>query len=202
MKPIRLTGNITKHMVSRGMPRDIMRMHPYNLSEYTVSIESVVDGMKTRKVSKKVQLENFEALLTKPFGRPYIMAVSSSPNDGKAKLLAAHFMEAAMKGQLDGAYPKTTRGRELPLWHTLTGSFYDRLRDGARDTPSMIVLSNITSLSSNVKLEKARDLLEQFNYIPRIVVIAGEDPVTFANTKLLIPINYVLHLSVARKIML
>jgi hypothetical protein len=84
----------------------------------------------------------------------------------------------------------------------INGSWHDRLRDGADDQPSMLIVSNITVNSTNVKLEKLRDLLEMYSHIPRIVVVTGIDPVTFANTKLMMPVSNVLQLATARKVTL
>jgi hypothetical protein len=50
----------------------------------------------------------------------------------------------------------------------------------------------VTGLSPNstaVKLEKTRDLLEQNSHIPRIIVVAGEDPVTFLKSRLYYPVH-------------
>lgn len=172
------------------------------MAQHTVTIVSAIEGMKTKKVLKASQLEHFQSVLTKPFASPYIYVIASSPNDGKAKQVAAYLMESATKGQLAGKYPRSTRGRQSPLWHMITGSFHDRLRDGASDEPSMVIFSNVTTTSTNVKLEKLRDLIEMYNHLPRVVVITGEDPVTFANTKLMLPVNHVLNLATARKVSL
>lgn len=202
MKQIKLGHTLVKHLVNRGLPRDILRMRPFDLSQHTVSITSEVEGMKTKKVLKNAQLEQFEHMLEKPFSKPLVYVMSSSPNDGKAKQAAAYMMEQATKGQLSGTYGRSTRGRQSPLWHMINGSWHDRLRDGADDQPSMLILSNITVNSTNVKLEKLRDLLEMYNHIPRIVVVTGIDPVTFANTKLMMPVSNVLQLATARKVTL
>lgn len=202
MKLIRLGAQLQKHLVSRGLPRDILRSRPFDLAQHTITLVSSLEGMKTKKVLKTTQLEHFQNALVKPFVNPYLYIIGSSPNDGKAKQVAAFLMETATKGQLSGKFPRSTRGRQSPLWHMINGSFNDRLRDGAVDEPSMLILSNVTVNSTNVKLEKLRDLLEMYSHIPRVVVITGEDPVTFANTKLMLPVNHVLNLATARKVSL
>lgn len=195
---------LLKHLISRGLPRDILRMRPFEMLQYTTTITSQVDGLKAKKVMKQAQLEHFDAVMEKPFGRPYIYVIGSSPNDGKAKQVAATIMKTATQMQLqEKNLIKQTRGRQTPLWHMVTGAWADRLRDArVTDEPSMLILSNITSMSTNSKLEKVRDLLEMYSNIPRIVVVTGEDPVTFANKRLMIPVNHVLNLSTARKVVL
>ena len=66
MKQIKLGHQLVKHLVNRGLPRDILRMRPFDLSQHTVSITSEVEGMKTKKVLKNAQLEQYENMLEKP----------------------------------------------------------------------------------------------------------------------------------------
>lgn len=201
---IKVADNLQKHLVSRGMPRDVLRLRPFDLQNHVISIVSEVEGLKTRKLPKQQQLEQFQALCERPFSKPYVYIISSSPNDGKAKQVAAAIMDCATTHQLKNHFPRSTRGRQSPLWHFVTGNFPDRLRDsaGAVDNPSMLILSNITRDSTPVKLEKVRDLLEIYNHIPRLVVVTGEDPVTFANTRLLVQAHHALMIATARKIQL
>jgi hypothetical protein len=87
------------------------------------------------------------------------------------------------------------RNRTYPRWHTINGSFQDSLRDGDLiKSPSFLVISNVTVASTNTKLEKLRDLLRQYAQIPRVITLAGQDPITFANTKLFMGINYCMYL--------
>jgi hypothetical protein len=199
---IRLNAQHQKHLVSRGLPRDLLRARPFDLDGHVVTFHSQVEGLKAKKTLKLTQLDNFNATLEKPFGRPYIYVIASQPNDGKAKQVAAYLMEQATKGQLANRFPRSTRGRQTPLWHTIYGNWADTLRDGRDEQPSMLVLSNITVNSTNTKIEKLRDILEMYNHIPRVVVITGEDPLTFANTKLMMPVTYTMNIATARKVSL
>ena len=199
---IKLNGKVQKHLITRGLPRDILRSRPFQLEHFTSTLVSEVDGLKRKKVLKSAQLDHFAAIYDKPFGTPFLYIIGSQPNDGKAKQVAAALMEHATSGQLQGKFTRSTRGRQTPLWHMLTGGWHDRLRDGADDQPSMLILSNVTVTSTNAKLEKLRDLLEMYAHIPRVVVVTGEDPLSFANTKLFLPVNHVLHLTTAKKVIL
>ena len=196
---IQLSDGMIKNLAARGLPRDIIRSRPFQLEQHVISIESQVEGIRARRVVKKRQLAYVERFLEKPFLGPIIFSISSFPNDGKAKQLAAYLFEAAYKAHLSGKF-RGARSKQLPLWHSLTGSYYDHLRDKQELRPSLLVISNVTSQSTPVKVEKLRDLLEMYNDIPRIIVSTNEDPVTFANTKLLMPINYAAYLATARKV--
>lgn len=190
---------LRKHLLSRGLPPDILGQRPFDLDPFVTSISSIVDGLKPRKQPKAVQLAAHAEVLAAPFEIPYLYLIASTPNDAKAKCVAAHIMCAATQMQLANRIGFETKGRQTPLWHTITGSWQDRLRDRQEDQPSLLVLSNITSDSTAVKLEKLRDICELYSHVPRIVVLTGTDPITFANTRLMLAANHVLHLATARQ---
>lgn len=201
MPIVRLDSNIVPKLVSRGMPRDILRMRPFNTDQHLISIVSEVEGLKTRRVPKKQQQEALQRVLEKPFGAPYLLAISSMPNDGKAKMLAALIMQQAIRAHIGGKF-RGTRGKDLPLWHFVNGSWHDKLRDSQDEKPSMLILSNFTKDSTAAKTEKVRDLLERFNDIPRILLMTPDDPLSTVNRKLFVPVNSVLYLATARKVSL
>lgn len=200
MPIVKLDSRLYPKLVARGMPRDVIRMPAFNTDQHLISFASEMEGLKTRRVTKKQQQQALLRVLERPFSAPYLMAISSSPNDGKAKQLAAFLLQNAMRAHMSGKF-RSTRGRDMPMWHFLTGSFQDKLRDG-EDRPSMLILSNLTKDSTNVKFEKCRDILEKYNDIPRIIVMTPDDPLTMVNSRLYMPVNVVLHLATARKLTL
>lgn len=191
-----------RQLTVRGMPRDLLVVRPFTLGDYVASIDSRVADAPRRKVSKPLQLATHTKIAAAPFENPYIYIIASDPNDARAKYVAAHLMQTATRLQLTGTTRLQTMGRQTPLWHQTNGSYKDRLRDGADDQPSMLILSGITTDCTPVKLEKVRDLLEQFNYIPRVVAVTGSDPLTWANTRLRLAVNHVLYLANNRSISL
>ena len=89
----------------------------------------------------------------------------------------------------------------MPLWHKVYGGYQDTLWDRHSDEkPSLLIISNVVDGAGNVKIEKTRDLLEMYSHIPRIVVMGGQDPLTFFGTKLYYPINAGLYLGPKNKI--
>jgi hypothetical protein len=196
---VEVDSKLRKHLLSRGLPPDILGQRPFDIEPFTTSISSEVEGLKTRRQPKAVQLLAHKNVVEQPFSDPYLYLIGSSPNDAKAKCVAAHIMSCATQMQLDNRISKTTKGRQTPLWHTLTGSWQDKLRDRQEDQPSMLIISNITVDSTAVKLEKLRDLCELYSNIPRIIVFTGTDPITFANTRLRLAVNHVLSLATARQ---
>lgn len=187
----RSTGDL-KQMTMRGMNKQVFSVHPFTLEETLCSFNSEVQGLKAKRVSKHKQQEMMEKILDDPFYAPYLCCISGKPNDMRAKLLAAHIMMRAVQQHHDKELPakqrKRLRGRGLPLWHTLVGGFDNPVINtkatGEIDHPSMLIISNITQDSTLSKIEKLRDILEVHCNIPRIVVLAGSDPLTFFNSRM------------------
>lgn len=149
------------------------------------------ERLEDRIIEERIQRSSLAMFMDDPTA-PMIYGVSGNPDDSKAKLFAA------MLAQIHMNHVGNVKGNIL--WHVLYGGFdnkvlreYDEI-DG-KTAPSMLVLSNLTPNSTSVKLEKARDLLERFADIPRIVVSAGEDPMSFLTTRLYVPVNGVAYFS-------
>lgn len=187
-----------QQLLKCGVPRNIFSFKPYILDNAITAFTSEVEGIKPKRISTNTQHEYLDKILANPFHNAYLMCICSKPNDNLAKMLAAVVMNKAIKHYLqairteNSSRSKLLRQRTLPIWHNVTGSFQDELRDRKELRPSMIVLSNITKDSSTIKREKIRDLLEIYSSIPRILVVAGGDPVTFFNEQLMYSLNYAL----------
>ena len=202
--------DLVSSMCNRGMPKSVMRIRPFILSEYLSSIESDIPGQNIKRVTRERQEEQFRTLYRAPQVKPYLAVISSAPNDQKALLVAAQLFRRGIQGHVDGTVRQ--RNRTLPLWHMITGSWYDKLRDQydkprteiSPIPPSLMVFSNITTECSQAKLEKLRDLIEIYNDVPRIIVLTGSgsgvDGITFANSRLHCPVTYAIHLATARRL--
>lgn len=142
--------------------------------------------VKLKTYGTKKQLAVLDRLVANPFRQAPIICISSIPTDHRAKVVAAHIMYSAIKQH---SVVRKVRHLDLPLWHKVYGGFQDPLRDKKIAKPSMIVLTNINSDSTSVKLEKTRDILEMYDDITRIVVISGEDPITFFVNRLKHPVK-------------
>jgi hypothetical protein len=75
-------------------------------------------------------------------------------------------------------------------WDRMYNTYTNRLfktygeRPNENTDPTMIVISDLSPLSSDTALGKARDILARFSSIPRVVVAAKDDPISFAATRL------------------
>lgn len=161
----------SKRLQLAGLPGYLLQERQFKLKEYIGNYTSSTDGLKPMPVKAKEQLDHYAKIIDDPTHASYVAAFCSDPNDLKAKALGAAVMLEALR-------------RDLSVhWHTVVGGF----RDPMRDKPSMfrkhdlIILSNLPYDSTDVKWEKARDILEIFSDTPRIVITTGCEPITLFN---------------------
>jgi hypothetical protein len=154
--------------VQRGatIPGHIWKEQPFKFDPVTFAVED--EKLEKRFFEASVQEKSLQGFLENP-AAPHVYAVASEPNDSRALYFAAYLVQC---------YLESTQPPWRVAWENLYGGFSNKLLD-AEIEPSFLVLSNLSPNSTNVKLEKARDLLTYYAHIPRVVVIAGEDPITF-----------------------
>lgn len=164
-----------KLLISRGVSGQdlIPSKMKIDFSDYFVNMETSIPGATTKAISAVRQAKKFCALMEHPLKGSYTLGISSYPSDLRAKYLAQTIMSAAVDHYM--ANRRKFGVRSLPLWHTVYGSFKDKLRDFPRaENPCMLIISNLHDEASSIKIEKTRDLLEQYGEIPRIVVSGGQ----------------------------
>jgi hypothetical protein len=137
------------------------------------------DELNEKFIEPSVQDSSLVRFIKKPH-QPMIYGVAGNPDDSKAKLFAAYLVDI---------HCKRLKGDANPWWINLVGGFDNQWLDPQRPRPSMIVLTNLTPQSTNQKLEKARDILETYPDVPRIVVVAGADPLSFLATRLHVAVH-------------
>jgi hypothetical protein len=170
------------------VPNNVWRTSPFKWDPVDFGVES--EKLNEKIITAETQNNSLRMWLDDP-SYPYVYGVSGNPDDSDARYFAAYLVQAHIAFMGYKAHV---------VWHTLYGGFdnkllreYDEI-DG-KSPPSLLVLCNLTPNSTNVKLDKARDLLERFNDIPRIVVAAGEDPFSFLTTRLYSPIHALAYFS-------
>jgi hypothetical protein len=170
------------------VPGHVWKCGAFRWEPMAFGVES--EKLNERVIDPRVQKQSLMAFRDDP-SEPVIYGVAGNPDDTKAKLFAAYLVNT---------HVEALGSRANVVWHTLYGGFDNALMreydpvDGKTD-PTLLVLSNLTPNSTNVKLEKARDLLERFQNIPRIVICAGEDPMSFLTTRLYSEINALAYFS-------
>lgn len=137
-------------------------------SDYYIGSE---DGyLKPKLITSEHQRLGMENFLAHP-GKSCVFAVGSEPDDLAAKYVAAFLLQEYL----------VKHSNTLARWYPL----HDNTPLIKNDAPcSFLVLTGLTPEATPYRLEKARDLIEHYHHIPRIVVIGGMDPITFMLTKL------------------
>lgn len=176
---LRAVGSMVRHAV----PDHVFRIPPFKFDPKTFVLES--DSLNTRMIEADLQLDSLERFLNEPRSK-MIYAVTGNPDDSKAKYFAAY---------LASEHIKALGSKARVLWHTMYGNFENNLLKDSIENPTMLILCNLTVNSTNLKLEKTKDLIEKYSDIPRIVVAAGTDPISFLSTKLYCPVHGLMYLA-------
>lgn len=161
------------------VPGHVFRQVPFKFAPITFAPES--ERLNDKFFEPNVQNHSL-AVFNKDPTTKMIYGISGNPDDSKAKYFAAYLVQQHIKALGSSA---------VVVWNPIYGGYQNQLMDRSSDSnsPTLIVLTNLTPLSTNLKLEKARDILEKYTDIPRIVVCAGIDPVSFLATQLFVPIH-------------
>jgi len=172
------------------VPGSVWRQSPFKWDPSTFACES--ERLNEKFIEPSVQNDSLLRFMQEP-DLPMIYGVSGNPDDMKAKLFAAYLVQV---------HQQRMGLKANVVWYTMYGGFgnplireYDPV-DGKTD-PTMLVISNLTPNSTSVKLDNTRDLLERFSDIPRVIVCAGEDPISFLTTRLFSPIHALAYFSEA-----
>lgn len=165
-----------------GVPAQTLYAKPFVVAKSLVLVKyDMLDG-RPKFIRKDKQLESLARVYEDPVHAPYVLGLSSLPNDEMAKRVAVEIMVRALGLGID-AY-----------WSSIYGTFKNELRDRKRTKPQLLVLSNVLFESTPQKLELCRDILEMYSQIPRIVVTSGADALTLFNQKLHYTVNYCAHM--------
>src|ERR1700737_4265309 len=139
------------------VPGHVYRTRPFKWSPITFATES--EQLNSRFVEPHTQDKSLTMFLKDP-SMSMIYGVSGNPDDSKAKYFAAFLVAAHIKALGSDANP---------IWAPMYGGFDNPYMSDDKAAPTMLVITNITPNSTSMKLEKARDLIEKYSDIPRIV---------------------------------
>jgi len=174
MRKIRIEPSRT--LLAPYVPGYLWRQAPFAFDPLPFGLES--DRLKEKIIEEQVQLEAL-ATFTEDPKAPMIYAVAGNPDDSKALLFAAYLCQLHLKH---------AKNHAQIVWHSVNGSFKNPMLQPEHE-PSMIVLSNISPVATGVKLDKVRDIVEKYQDIPRVLVLSGEDPLSFMMTRLYLPVH-------------
>jgi hypothetical protein len=189
------------YLTSKGVPEGVIHTGFPRHYEHAITR---IDIDPINKINKAVTVSKQKAMMQRtmkdPFAGNYIMCIAGESNDQlplQVGLLL--FLEAAKVA---------SRLQEKPrlLWHRVYGNTKDDLRDGnasvemqSAGSPSFLVLSNLYTNSTGMKVEKVRDILSRYAHIPRIILLAGGNPIVFCSNVLHTHLNRVVYFSTKKE---
>lgn len=170
------------------LPSSIWQQAPFKWEPSAFSVES--ERLNEKIIDAQVQDDSLQRFMKNP-ASPLVYGVAGNPSELKARYFAAYLID--LHCRFMGA-------KANPIWHVLYGGYDNKLlKDYAMADPtyepSILVLCNLAPNSTGTKFEKAKDLVERFPSIPRIVVSAGEDPISFLSTRLYVQCNAIAYFS-------
>lgn len=175
----------SKHSIlfHAGVPNLVLLRKEIDLKNAVTYIEATTGkNQKPVNLKRDEQIRMFKRLAKHPLKKPALFCISSNPTDTEAKYAAAFLLSKALEKYREKQKTGETNTAP-PRWHVLTGAYQDFYREQKRNV-SFLVLTNVLHDSSDVKVEKLRDLVEMYSDIPKVIVTATQDPITFCTEKL------------------
>lgn len=176
----RFPPEIRSKLVKRGAPTSAFSPILFDVQDRLVRISADIERLSVRNISPERQAAKLKNVYESVLDTNYILVINSFPSDTVAKHLALSLMYQAyymfLKKKAMPRYSK--RMLTPPLWHRVYNTYRSPLID-EKQNPCMLVLSNIVDESTPLKFDKVRDLLDAYDDVPRILVAAPTDPVTF-----------------------
>ncbi len=160
------------------IPNHVLNGRSFKWDPQAFVIEN--ERLKDKLIESDVQDASLKRWIDDPT-LPVVYGVSGSPDDVQARYMAAYLAQVHVQ--------RVGHTNARVVWHSLYGGYRNDLLDDYKDAgsaylPTLLVLTNLAQGSTPQKLEKAKDLIERFSTIPRIIVSAGEDPLSFLSVRL------------------
>lgn len=127
--------------------------------------------MREKKYARDVQDVSLQGFLQNPH-QPIVYGVSSQSDHTISLFFAAYLTQEFLR---------LTHQSNRVEWMRPHDLFQ---RKNIPDTTTLLVITGLSPVSSKQTLERVANLLDQWDHIPRIVSITGDDPITFFNTSL------------------
>lgn len=150
------------------IPGSVWAQQPF---KYTANIfEPSSERFDKKPVPPSVQARSLQDF-AQDTKAPIVYCISGTPDDSRARYFAAYLTYLHMQ-QVKNArpvwLPVFSGGRQEP----------DPLE------PTLLTIYNVAANSTAFKLDRVRDLLTQYDYIPRLLIVSGEDPISFMRARL------------------
>lgn len=160
---------VTKNEKMVGViPGSVWAQQPFRYSPQVFEPSS--DRFDGKPFTASMQAQCLRDFADEPTA-PIVYCISGTPDDARAKYFAAFLTQLHMQ--------KVQRAR--PIW---TPVYSNGRQDPDPLEPSLVAIYNLATNSTPYKLDRTRDLLTRYDYVPRLLIVSGEDPISFMRTKL------------------
>lgn len=167
VRNLRISVPKTEKMVGI-IPGSVWAQQPF---KYTASIfEPSSERFDKKPIMPTVQSQSLLEF-AEDTKAPIVYCIAGTPDDARARYFAAYLTYLHMQ-QVKHA---------RPVWMPVYA--------GARQEPdplepTLLAIYNVAANSTAYKLDRVRDLLTQYDHIPRLLIVSGEDPISFMRTRL------------------
>ena len=134
--------------------------------------------MKEKIYNPSVQEVSLAGFLANPL-QPVVYGVGSQSSPMEANYFAGFLVQK---------FCELTHPSNTAQWLRPSDVLSD---NPVRPSSSLIVISGLTLNTPSWRLSKVSDILDEYDSIPRIVVVTGTDPITFFATKLFYKVDRV-----------
>ena len=186
------------HLIQRGVPKSVLASSDVDIGRSICPIE-ISYAHRISTIRSSAQLKVLEKTLKKPL-KPFLYVIAGKADAELAKVAALSLMDSYLTKCMKHNENITHMDDKmrLPIWHTLYSTLTDSMRDhkdwmSTLGLPGFLVLETLYENSSRGRLDKARDLLSMFSDIPRVLIVVGQDPISYCRTVLYNNPNKVLY---------
>jgi hypothetical protein len=167
VKNLRITVPKTEKLAG-VIPSSVWAQQPF---KYTAQIfEPSSERFDKKPVPPQVQSKSLIDF-AEDTKAPIVYCIAGTPDDSRARYFAAFLTQLHMQQH------KFAR----PVW---TPVFAAGSQPMLPPDPTLLTIYNLAANSTAYKLDRVRDLLTQYDHIPRLLVVSGEDPISFMRTRL------------------
>lgn len=187
---LKLDKDTVAAMVGGDVPMDAVltvRNFNFDLTKHVQPYSHDEDG-HSQHYMMLAQLEELDAWLERSLNGspPETLVISGTPNDARAKAVAAFIFARAVQAYQRDPQNFLARRVSLPRWHQVIGGFNDSVvkekrEKKAESDPLLWVFSNVMDDSTAAKVENLRDSLQLYAHRPRIIVTSNANPRAFMN---------------------
>jgi len=157
--------------IQRGIrvPDLVFRQQPFRFRPQSFTVYG--PRMQEKLYDASLQNISLHGFLQAPL-MPVVYGVSSQSNPARSNYMAAFLVQK---------FCEATHGSNSVQWIRPADNLNS---DIVRGSPSLLVISGLTPNTPSFRLDRVYQLLDEWDHIPRIVVMSGEDPLTFFSTRL------------------